>query len=142
MKVVFLDIDGVLNSLATRPADPSGLAAWLDPANVRPFAEAMRATGASIVLSSSWRLSTALDDVRRIFSDAGCVAPVIGVTPTLGIGARDREILAWLEGRTDVEDWVAIDDDFLEAIAEKQIRCSRLSGFTHREADKLLRELL
>lgn len=96
--VLFLDIDGVLNSEAwlqryldagqPLPRPP------LDPLAVARLERIIRETGARIVLSTSWRGHPELPGWLR---SHGCTGEVIGVTPYLGIGPRGREITRWLE---------------------------------------------
>lgn len=142
MKILFLDIDGVLNSLATKPDDPRWLGDWLDPKNVTQLARAIEETGASIVLTSSWRLSTSRSEVQRALAEKGCDAELAGVTPDLGPQKRHLEIRHWLETAQRVpEEWLAIDDETLEGLEERQIRTSRLHGLTKSETDEIIRRL-
>jgi hypothetical protein len=74
MNIIFLDFDGVLNSrpfFANRIAEARielyetlGEAADSDPANVAELERLVQATGASIVISSSWRHCHRLDELR------------------------------------------------------------------------------
>lgn len=50
--LIFLDIDGVLN---THETDPEVLCGQIHPHKVRRLNQILRATGAKIVLSSAWR---------------------------------------------------------------------------------------
>ena len=53
-RVLFLDIDGVLNHVATRRREElPGLAGWLDPSHLEPLNRVAIATNARIVVSSS-----------------------------------------------------------------------------------------
>lgn len=53
MKILFLDVDGVLNSHP--PLDPEVMCGTFDRDKVARLNRVLRATGASIVLSSAWR---------------------------------------------------------------------------------------
>jgi hypothetical protein len=53
MKVIFLDIDGVLNTTSSRK--PSKDAKVIEPALLRRFRSLVADTGALTVLSSTWR---------------------------------------------------------------------------------------
>jgi hypothetical protein len=140
VKIIFLDFDGVLNSLQTKPRDPRGLIDWLDPRNVTQLSSALERTGASIVVTSSWRLSTPLPQIRHALEARGCVATVVGVTPSLHPELRDREISAWLESSDEMpDDWLVVDDESLEGLTDHQIRPSRITGFTEREALEIVR---
>src|ERR1700709_1279552 len=53
MKVIFLDIDGVLNS--THTANPRSFPYIVDPELVTRLKDVLAKTGAEVVLSSTWR---------------------------------------------------------------------------------------
>jgi HAD domain in Swiss Army Knife RNA repair proteins len=54
MKVIFLDVDGVLNSKKT--PNPGKFPYIVDPILLSRLLELLRLTDAKIVLSSTWRL--------------------------------------------------------------------------------------
>ena len=112
MRIVFLDIDGVLvtrRSFFIRAGDlPSCEASCVAALN-----EICEATGAQIVVSSSWRLDTSLGDLKKILEEWGVKAPVLDVTP-IGVRTRGAEIEEWMsawanKGGT-IESYVIVDD--------------------------------
>lgn len=126
MRVIFLDIDGVLNSqryFESGAIDPSGLS-WgksqIDPEAVSRLNTLVAETGAKIVISSSWRHMWSLGEMKKMLGERGFehVDDIIDITPTLD-GVRGDEILDWLEnqeegsriGGESVGDFVIIDDD-------------------------------
>lgn len=95
MRVVFLDIDGVLNHNGTH----SGLVTDKEPLPLPIAPECMgrlnrliAETGAKVVISSSWRLFAHWQDLGPALMRHGLVAEVIGETPDLVNDAT------WLEG--------------------------------------------
>lgn len=116
MKVIFLDVDGVLN-------DQMWLRLFMDTeidkTKVARLAEIVKATGAVIVLSSSWRvLPDELDDmdkwVWRQLVDAlhEYDMSIYDRTPVIGMD-RPLEIKTWLDQHAgQVEAFVSLDDDF------------------------------
>jgi hypothetical protein len=87
MKVVFLDIDGVLNHGNSRSA-PLATAAEPLPLPIAPECMArlnrlIAETGAKIVISSSWRLFARWQDLGPALIRQGLIAEVIGGTPDL-----------------------------------------------------------
>jgi hypothetical protein len=50
MRVLFLDIDGVLNRVEFRPGTLVGLRSWTEPELARRLCDVPRASGASVVL--------------------------------------------------------------------------------------------
>lgn len=98
MKVIFLDIDGVLNNRST--VERFHGVYGIDEALLELF---KRITGVKIVLSSTWRMYPKhLKHVRSKLE-------IYDVTPQL-CGPRSKEIKAWLSNH-EVTDYVIIDDD-------------------------------
>ncbi len=116
MKIIFLDIDGVLNSIAydrTR-TDKDGN---IDKTRLVLLREIVDKTEAKIVLSSSWRKHWYRDkekcdgegrEVAEVFEEAGI--EIYDKTPQIGYLERANEIRAWLEDNPDTEKFVIIDD--------------------------------
>lgn len=139
MKVIFLDFDGVLNSLRTmvgfkgKPSWPlterhelSSYHPNLDPVAVGLLKRTVEETGAKIVVSSTWRLSSSLRNFHTIFDyyDWNTAEIVIGVTGQVKFDdpseysrhGRGTECLQWIElwnktKNDKIEDYVCIDDD-------------------------------
>lgn len=122
--IVFLDIDGVLNSTqwaGRRPArglvppstaDEAFAGEWIDPAAVSRLREIVDRTNASIVLMSSWRNRMDVMEFRRLLSLHGWgAAPVIGATPTIRGASRGDEVNAWLQDVGGPVHHICIDDD-------------------------------
>ena len=140
MSILFLDIDGVLNSIATRPQDPSGLSAWLDPRNVCHLAEIVRVANPDIVVTSSWRLSNELGDLASQLAKAGCKANVIAATPFLDSHRRAIEIQAWLDEADPRPEKFAIleDEQEMEHLAPFLVKTSKLHGLALEHVEKVL----
>ncbi len=123
MKLVFLDIDGVLNShdWYTRRSSRQRPSDEIDPDAAKRVQRLCDETGAKIVISSTWRLLHKLPALKRVLAAKGLTAPVIGVTPCLpGSKIRGEEIQLWLDrylelegdfSRGPVEGMVILDDD-------------------------------
>lgn len=122
--IVFLDIDGVLNSTAwagQRPLRgfiPPSTAAeafedkWIDPATVARLRTVIERTGASIVVMSSWRHQMTVAEFVRLLELHGWITPpVIGVTPDLPGSPRGMEVETWLAGNGVHVRYVCVDDD-------------------------------
>lgn len=120
MKVIFLDIDGVLNSdmyEASRTEDSAD--GYIDMSRVKLLADIINVTDAKIVLSSSWRLDW--DKYSELCGEDGkyinqCLAKyglaIMDKTPFISFFTERRmEILTWLSNhRSDVESFVVLDD--------------------------------
>jgi hypothetical protein len=107
MKVIFLDIDGVLNSRRYHPRR------YFEPDLVARLNQITRATGAKIVISSARRRSHAYDELTQILRKAGVEGDVIGRTgydPRVCGRQRGDEIIEWLNLNPDVTRIVILDD--------------------------------
>lgn len=113
VKILFLDIDGVLNSLGSVLAlgDPSH---HLDPVSVGLIARVCRETDAQIVVSSSWRIGKAVKLLRHELQNLGAyklAERVIGKTGDGHHGHRGRQIKQWREDNGHTGPYVITDDD-------------------------------
>ncbi len=147
MKVVFLDIDGVLNHPGTysegapwRREEVERLRVPVDPGCMARLNRLIVETGAKIVISSSWRLFARWEELGPALARYGLVADVIGETPDLvndpvwleawrtRDGApfayerieRGMEISEWIAAHPEVTAFVILDD------------CSDMADVKHR----------
>lgn len=102
MKVIFLDIDGVLNYRNMRDICPNAVSLLND---------LVEKTGANIVISSSWRISVSMIRICEELVEAGFRFPerVIGGTPCVPERERGYEIKLWLK-QVPVDRFVILDD--------------------------------
>ena len=117
MKVIFLDIDGVLNSKRY----DNDRAAWtgnIDQTRMVLLKRLVDCTGAEIILSSSWRIHWDVGEAQcdqrglemnRIFGAYGL--KIAGKTPRISFDRRADEIREWLRTNEGlVEQFVILDD--------------------------------
>lgn len=123
MKVIFLDVDGVLNSEMSRNKDKSSN--WMEnevsEIHLKELKRIVEETGAKIVLSSSWRIDhpkhTGRDKIvdpllKVLVTKMGIYGlEIMDVTPDLLGKARGFEIKSWLDEHSEVEKFVILDDD-------------------------------
>ena len=140
MKVIFLDIDGVLNTQQTfmkiyeEWKKTGERRTEIDLERVGFLKEIVAATDAKIVLSSSWRSALKIVDGKmessrpkmidliKIFTEYDLT--IYDVTPNDNKRWRENEIKAWLE-ENDVESFIILDDDSYD-----------LQSFLHKELIK------
>ena len=170
-KLLFLDIDGVLNDHEYSSEAESCL---IKPECVKAFNRVIRDTGAEVVLSSAWRYM--ILNKAMTLSGFHYMLRTHGVTKDLKIigtlpydktqkddgFARGRAILEWLRDNTDycyfdrfekyddqdrrqVVKWAAIDDLDLGIAAdlatESVVMTDGRVGMTEKDADQLIRIL-
>jgi len=144
MKVIFLDIDGVLKSYRTAVAygdrswsGDAGIRAKMDDVAIRLIDGIARQAGASIVLSSSWRNDR----------DWEAIGPALGleiIDRTPNHCSRGEEIQQWLGNHRDVECYAIVDDEVEGMLPEQQpyfVHTNQFDGFTWSNATQLARIL-
>jgi KaiC/GvpD/RAD55 family RecA-like ATPase len=104
MKIIFLDIDGVLNCKKT--SNPRRFPYIVDRRLLARLKRLLDRTGAKVVLSSTWRY-----DPAGVFSAKHGGIPFIDVTPDMPKRPRRDEILAWLKKHPKVSRFAVIDDE-------------------------------
>jgi hypothetical protein len=141
MKVVFLDIDGVLN---TSKLIRSFGGDHIDPVLTALFARIVKETDSKIVLSSTWRIETR----NKLLVEAALAQhglELFGSTPVIKREwpewtQRRDEISAWLEGNE--VDKFAIIDDFPDAEIEGSFfQTDEKIGLTAEMAEKVILHL-
>jgi len=142
--VLFLDFDGVTHP---EPCEKHQLFQSL------PLIESVlrRYPGVLVILSTTWRTTHALDELKDRFS-SDVAERVLGGTPLVNLydlawypaplsgRSRQREIEAWLhQNRTLNHPWVAIDDRpwWFESECQNLLVTSPLTGFTESDVDRL-----
>lgn len=160
--VIFLDIDGVLNSDFWNDIHQKELSdgTLIDREKIALLGELVRTAQAKIVLHSGWRFW--FDENRRpIRTEASRLADMLkaediviyDVTPDFTTEqirrtkkfsqVKAKEILGWLDAHTDVDSWIVIDDLDLhdDTILKHQIKTDPSTGLTRKdieEAKKML----
>jgi hypothetical protein len=130
MRLLILDVDGVLNS--TRSAIgwggfghmPIGIlqmsprlvrkrAAW-DPVAVGILKRILAETKCKVLISSVWRKGASLKELRYLFKAHGLPpSAIVGKTGSHWSGFRGREVRQWLmtHKHLDIKDYLILDDD-------------------------------
>jgi len=125
MKVMFLDIDGVLNTKKWRDENPitlgwDGWKAQIDPAKLEILNEYLDSKPRKIVLSSTWRFHWSAEEITLLFKELGFRHKVEDVTPT-EVKDRAKAIAAWLNAN-ESGSFIAVDDDDLSVFGELWIK--------------------
>lgn len=134
-KILFLDIDGVVNCKTTQQRHRGAIG--IDPYMALLVARIIESTGCLPVLSSSWRHSPdGFEEVERQ------VYKMHDVTPRLN-RARGEEIKDWLSRHSEVTKYAILDDDndMLEEQKPNFFRTSWDTGITEEIANKVIKHL-
>ena len=141
MKLIFLDFDGVLNTPATwgNFTEGNGETA-IDVDKVSRVNEIVGATGAKVVISSTWRRGRTVDDLQKLLLDRGAKFEVIGKTVETR-EERWKQIAAYLQ-------WVKakyiILDDMDEAgfgHGDAFIQTDAMTGITQANVERAIEHL-
>ena len=155
MKIIFLDIDGVLmsfefmHSLAWKQKingyhedltnDRHGH--HFDPRCVLNLSNLVSETNAKIVISSSWRLA-GLQRMKDLWSERSLPGEMIDITPKK-FETRAEQINSWVS-ENNPENWIVIDDEsvILEPIDRHRfIKVDGQNGFSFHDSRKALKIL-
>jgi len=141
--VIFLDFDGV-----THPEPYSQESAFKQLPLIESVVREM--SGVDIVVTSSWRETHTLDELRGYFA-VDMQDRVIGVTPNLWDSAqapafvRERECRAWLAANRQVGTrWLAIDDrpSWFQPNCPNLFVTDTLQGFQPRQMEQLRKMII
>lgn len=140
-KIIFLDIDGVLNSW-DRPAIQDGLMS-IDPWHAANLEKVIAETDCWFVLSSTWRKCV---EYKERLLHHGCpqniVDRIIDKTPATMDGYRGREINWWLEHNDFKGHFLILDDDSdMVPHMEKLVQTNGQHGLTEEIASILIARL-
>lgn len=148
MKVIFLDIDGVINSedfAIWNNEHPefceNGGHFWIDPNKINMIIKLCEETGAKIVISSSWRgwsLKDTLNDFSR-YRDLSKLNPyIIGITPRF-YKNRGIEIQYYLDSNISITNYCIIDDDsdMLDSQKNNFVKINYKTGLTEYDVEKI-----
>ena len=110
--VVFLDVDGVLNTMKTCVHTPQGYTG-IDDARVELLAKVMKQVGADgVVLTSTWKQmqEDEEDYVYLVKKLDKYGIKILGKTKEERVLEWEEGVLAYLETHPEIEDFVIIDD--------------------------------
>ena len=126
MKVIFLDIDGVLNSddYIDIAKNSQGIERHIDIDKVKLLKKAIDETGAKTVLTSSWRNSNDIGPLRELLAKYEIY---FDVTPFIN-WERGLEIKQWLLEHNRVEDYIILDDAFDKEMLRHLVKVSDANG--------------
>ena len=161
-RVVFLDIDGVLNSNFWNENHQREISdgTFIDESKVKLLCKLIKDTDAQIILHSGWKywfdsdlkpLRREAQNLRGLLEKEGLT--IADVTPDHAADevkkskkfslVKAGEILAWLGQHKDVDSWVVLDDLDLHSVEIEmhQVKTDRRIGLTIEDVEKAKRML-
>lgn len=158
-RLLFLDVDGVLNNTAWFVAQHERRVAGLptsrrelDPENMRQLADLLlRVRGLDVVVSSSWRCGRTLGWLRDTLVSGPFMTGVpfartriVGMTPRLESRLRHEEIRAWLAEHAPDAVFLAVDDDTfdMEPLGDGFLHVHRDAGLTPAHVELVVKHFL
>ena len=135
MKVLFLDVDGVLNSDTTVEQWEGYM--YVDKKKIARLQSILKKTGAEIVLSSTWRTRATMQEGLRQAGLRWC-----SQTPNLeGYDSRGAEVALWLTEHPEVERYVILDDignGFMDDQRPYFVQTDPAVGLTEKDAKRVI----
>lgn len=129
MKVIFLDVDGVLNYVYCNAREPCGCIGISDAA-VKNLARIVESTGAVIVLTSTWkkhwqrglRSTDQLHPSGKYLQNKLLKQKLFILDKTMDdMDNRGEGIQNWLSKHPEVTHWIVLDDDIFPDYKEQSI---------------------
>jgi len=134
MKLIFLDIDGVMTSSSL----------IMEKGKIYPFSESsvialnniLYSNNVRIILTSSWRTVFNVEKQCQIFEENGICQMPMGATIDLGFENRSLEIKDYLASH-DVENFVILDDMEIENFENHFLRINPENGLTMKNVKEI-----
>lgn len=151
VKIIFLDIDGVLNSdeyfEKIKELNIHGIESEIDTNKIKLLKKAIDETKAKVVLISSWRYTRRAKELKEMLA---CYEIYVDLTPFIN-HKRGLEIKKWLLDHPNVEEYVILDDEIFDSYDEelmnKLIKISNGNGYNlgegllPKDVDKIIEKL-
>ncbi len=165
MNLIFLDFDGVMNSdkyfagpifkNETKDMDWDEIMliahhTHLDRDAIQLVNQLVVRSGASVVVSSTWRQHYSIDELNKMLADRGATFNIIAATPVhrsyLGWGLqhtiRGHEIQDYLDGVLEPVQFVILDDiDNMDHLSNHLVLTDESIGLTSEDVEKALQIL-
>ncbi len=127
MKLLFLDIDGVMTN--DEPIiNPSHLYSF-SPSCVDVLNQILKTHDLKIIITSSWRTVFDAEKLNQIFTQNGVIQTPAGQTPTISNLNRGKEIKKYMEKRKPTS-FVILDDMEIKGFPKNFIHIDPAKGLT------------
>lgn len=146
MKIIFLDVDGVLNNIHTMTRTASGCC-FVEKECLKMVRHIVLETGAKVVLSSDWRYDRDDPKYNQDFLELKDIMekyniPIFDYTPIINWELRGVEIAVWLGLHPKVDSFVILDDrNDMSPYKEQFIKTNFDTSLTDELTEKAIRIL-
>lgn len=151
-RIIFLDIDGVLNTDRSVRMNHDGDRLDFDHDALEQLTRIVNETGAKIVITSTWRIHREHGgflwaELLRNLNKAGLENSILDITPVLDDALRTadrwKEIADWLKhDEHNIYSYVILDDEWqMGELNNRFLRCPSYSGITSEIAGRAIRLL-
>jgi hypothetical protein len=145
MKILFLDIDGVLNNSSFR-----GEFGDFDPSKVRLLLDIIVKTNCNIVISSSWKIGpmdNIINGIKISLKESSLIVnSIIGATKDIDMYDRAVEIKLWISDAENdgmiIDKWCAVDDLPLNLSDDHFVQTNDDIGLTEYLTDIIIDKLM
>lgn len=147
MRILFLDIDGVLNSFAWVPPKEHD---DIDPKAISLLNEIIAKSDAKVVIHSTWRRLRPLESLRTLFKRNGFTGDILDTTPVMYDLAghavpRGVHIQKWLDTHPEagVTSFASLDDvGSMEHLSNRLIKTNMRWGLCPGHVEQVVKLLL
>ncbi|MCO7186091.1 HAD domain-containing protein [Tenacibaculum sp. XPcli2-G] len=134
MNILFLDIDGVLNSRQWHSSENCKILEitvkrFFDPACVEYLNKIVNETETKVVISSSWRILRSLQNLQDLFKSIGFTGKIFGKTEDLSIFEPDTPNLRGVE----IQNWIKDNQKHFKTPIKYVIIDDENEFFSHQE---------
>ena len=137
VKIIFLDVDGVLNIMSSSYNSFKLTSTALEPHLVRRLEfiieRVSRSTSLKIVISSSWHEDNLIENLKKY--NFKYVNDIVGRTPRNNFNLRGDQIKDWLDNHQDeysIDNYIVLEDEISDVCGDK---CKTISKFNVVEVD-------
>lgn len=142
MKVIFLDIDGVMTSNALNEEIKSSTLTYpFSKSCVSALNEILTTNRVRIILTSSWRTVFDAEKQCIVFAENGVCQMPYGQTKDIRYESRSSEIQIYLKEKPNIEQYVILDDMLIEGFDDHFVWIDPSTGLTAAHVDKVQRIL-
>lgn len=127
-KIIFLDFDGVMDTesydsylVNNNIPNVDEYGPVFAPECVKTLENILNATGAQIVVSSTWKECMTLEEIREMWKKRNLPGYILDVTPNVNPHFRGDEINAWLERQKEECLYAIIDDMDASQFTKEQL---------------------